>query len=1007
MKTFKKYFSLILFILLSCSYSYAQLGVNNDGSFPNPSSMVDVKSTNKGMLIPRMTTAERDAISTPEESLFIFNTTTKCFEAYVNGAWNTLSCPAACTPPAAPSASSASGIGCTSFTANWSASTGATSYLLDVATDAGFTSFVGGYSNLNVGNVTSSLISGLTASSNYYYRVRATTACTGGNSNTVSVTTDFTPLAAGVITGTTPVCQGENGVSFSVGAISGATSYTWTYSGTGFSIASGSGTNSITADFSTSATSGNLTVSGTNVCGNGPASEVFAITINNIPSGVSASASPNPICENSELTLTGAASGATSWSWSGPNGFSSTAQNPTISNITSAGAGIYSIIASNTCGAASAANTASVSINSVPTGVTASASPNPICEGATLTLSGNATGATSWSWTGPNGFTSTSQNPTISNITVAELGVYSLTASNSCGAATVANTTSVTMNTVPTGVTASASPNPICEGTTLTLTGGATGATTWSWSGPNGYSSSAQSPTLSNITSAGVGIYSLTASNACGSATAANTASVSINPIPSAVSASATPNPICEGTTLTLTGGATGATSWSWSGPNGYSSSTQSPTLSSITTAAAGVYSLTASNACGSATAVNTASVTVNTAPTGVTASASPNPMCVGSTLTLTGSATGATSWSWSGPNSYSAATQNPTLSNITTLGAGVYALTATNSCGSAAVANTASIVVNSILSAPTANAATVGAQTSFDANWTSVVGATSYFLDVATDNGFTTFVSGFNNLDVGNVTTYNVPGLTCEHTYYYRLRAYNSCTSSNSSTITAVTPTCLPTCNAQVFMVANMNVGTRVSSSLDQSNDGVLEKYCYNDIEANCTTYGALYQWSEAMQIPNSYNNADYTTDYTCDPCGSSGIQGICPSGYHIPTDLEWSRYEYCLDNTLAPTGSATLNDFQTNTGFRGTNSGDKMKATSSNSPAWNGTNISGFNALPAGCLLGGVFFDQGIYTSFWSATENDGFTSWNRDLYNPDSQSYRFYNNKTNGFSVRCVQN
>ncbi len=63
-----------------------------------------------------------------------------------------------------------------------------------------------------------------------------------------------------------------------------------------------------------------------------------------------------------------------------------------------------------------------------PTGVTAVATPNPVCAGQTLNLSGNATGATSWIWTGPNGFTSTLQNPTIPNITSAGAGVYTLTA---------------------------------------------------------------------------------------------------------------------------------------------------------------------------------------------------------------------------------------------------------------------------------------------------------------------------------------------------------------------------------------------------------------------------------------------------------------------------------------------------------------------------------------------------------------------------------------------------
>ncbi len=83
---------------------------------------------------------------------------------------------------------------------------------------------------------------------------------------------------------------------------------------------------------------------------------------------------------------------------------------------------------------------------SAPTDVTAVATPNPIYVGQTLNLNGSATGATSWSWTGPNGFTSTLQNPTIPNITTAGAGVYTLTASNACGSAT-ATTATVTVIT--------------------------------------------------------------------------------------------------------------------------------------------------------------------------------------------------------------------------------------------------------------------------------------------------------------------------------------------------------------------------------------------------------------------------------------------------------------------------------------------------------------------------------------------------------------------------------
>jgi hypothetical protein len=79
------------------------------------------------------------------------------------------------------------------------------------------------------------------------------------------------------------------------------------------------------------------------------------------PSGVSAGATPNPVCAGNTLSLSGSGTGVRSWSWSGPNGFSSTLQNPSISGITTAGAGTYTLIASNACGSASA--TTNVTVN--------------------------------------------------------------------------------------------------------------------------------------------------------------------------------------------------------------------------------------------------------------------------------------------------------------------------------------------------------------------------------------------------------------------------------------------------------------------------------------------------------------------------------------------------------------------------------------------------------------------------------------------------------------------
>lgn len=219
----------------------------------------------------------------------------------------------------------------------------------------------------------------------------------------------------------------------------------------------------------------------------------------------------------------------------------------------------------------------------------------PLCAGDTLKLTSTVsptTGNYSYNWTGPLGFNSTQANPVIANPTVNHSGDYILRATlDGCSSR---DTTTVQVKVKP--VTPVAGSNsPVCPGTALSLTSSSTtGGVTYSWTGPNSYTSSSQNPTIAPATFNSGGTYYVTASlNGCNSAAAATVVSIQVTtPTPAASSNS----PVCTGGTLnlyasTVTG--TGVT-YQWTGPAAFSSTAQNPVLSGVTGSMAGTYRINA-----------------------------------------------------------------------------------------------------------------------------------------------------------------------------------------------------------------------------------------------------------------------------------------------------------------------------------------------------------------------------------------------------------------------------
>jgi hypothetical protein len=512
------------------------------------------------------------------------------------------------------------------------------------------------------------------------YTVTVTSAGCSSTATTF-VTVNNTPVAASSNSG--PYCAGQT-ISLSS---SGGTTYSWS-GPNGFS----SGSQSPSIGSSSTAMSGDYTVTVSN--GSCSSTSTTNVTVNATP--VATSSNGGPYCAGSTVSLFGGGGG--SYSWSGPNGFSSTSQNPTIGSSTTANSGTYTLTVSSA--GCSSTSTTAVTVNSAP--VATSGNLGPYCSGQTISLS--SSGGGTYSWSGPAGFSSSSQNPSIGSSTTAMSGIYTVTVS--IGSCTSTASTNVTVNASP--VAAASNSGPYCEGSTITLS--SSGGGTYNWSGPSGFSSTSQNPSIGSSTTAMSGIYTLTVT--LGSCTSTTTTNVSVSTAP--VAASSNSGPFCSGQSINLS--SSGGGTYSWTGPSGFTSTSQNPSIGSSTTAMSGIYSVTV--AIGSCTSTASTNVTVNQSP--VAAASNAGPYCAGSSIAL--SSSGGGSYSWSGPNAFSSASQNPTLSSATTAMSGTYTVTVT----SAGCTSTATTAV-SVSPAPTPSSSNTGPYCSGQTIDLSSSGGTSY----------------------------------------------------------------------------------------------------------------------------------------------------------------------------------------------------------------------------------------------------------------------------------------
>ncbi len=166
--------------------------------------------------------------------------------------------------------------------------------------------------------------------------------------------------------------------------------------------------------------------------------------------------------------------------------------------------------------------------------------------------------------------------------------------------------------------------------------------------------------------------------------------------------------------------------------------------------------------------------------------------------------------------------------------------------------------------------------------------------------------------------------------------------------------------------------------------NDNIDGSVCYNNDNSNCDKYGRLYDWAAAMNLSSSCNSA-----YCRSKIGAKH-RGICPAGFHIPTDAEWSAlYQYTDGTNGRGVKLKTASDWTYYSGLP------------------SGTDNFGFAALPGGFgNPNGNFYSAGFRSFWWSSSESSNTYAYGWGIHFHE-KSYRDKYVKSNLFSVRCIKN
>jgi uncharacterized protein (TIGR02145 family) len=620
--------------------------------------------------------------------------------------------------------------------------------------------------------------------------------------------------------------------------------------------------------------------------------------------------------------------------------------------------------------------------------VSITASGNSVCAGTSVTYNAlpvnpGLTPVYHWKVNGINSGTNSSTfiyAPLNTDVVTCEL-TSSLTVCISNNPATSNGITMTVNPNLPVSITVTANLNPVCAGTSVTFTAHPINEGTlpsYQWK-VNGNLVGANLPTYIYIPLNGDGVTCTVNSNAtCAVNNPATSPIVTMTVNPNllvTVSIISSSNPFCAGSSVTFTatpnnGGTPPSYQWKVNGigvgPNNQVYS-YFPNNGDVVTC---VLNSNISCPIGNPATSNAITMIVNAnLPAGVSITATPNPFCPGSSVTFNatptnGGSTPSYQWKVNGTN---VGTNTNTYSYNPVNNDSVRCVMTSNlACVTSNPASSAKIIMSGTL------APIVTFTSCFDT--ITSVNAKPFKLKGGIPLGGTYSGPGVNS-PTGVFTPSTAGTGTKIITYLYT--NVSLCSASKSRNIIVQSAPVFVCGNnltdirdnkiypsvqigSQCWMSKNLDYGMTVLSSLVQNDNCISEKYCYNDLAGNCTTFGGLYQWDEMMKFDDTQAG-----------------QGFCPPGWHVPTENEWQ----------------TLFNFYNGNGFAGRPLQD--------------LGFSGFNALRSGVFyLNSSMSFNGFATLFWSSTSWGQFKALSHGMNTYNYSVSLYPSSRANAFPVRCLR-